>query len=55
MEKWNVIKDFTNYEISDLGQVRNIKTKKILSDKKVQNGYNRITGLRENSEKGLRI
>lgn len=42
MEKWNVIKDFTNYEISDLGQVRNIKTKKILSDKKVQNGYKQV-------------
>lgn len=30
MENWKTIKDFPDYEVSDLGNVRNIKTKKIL-------------------------
>ena len=30
MENWKVINDFPDYEVSDLGNIRNIKTQKIL-------------------------
>ena len=30
MENWKIIKDFPDYEVSDLGNIRNIKTQKIL-------------------------
>ena len=30
METWKTIKDFLDYEVSDLGNIRNIKTQKIL-------------------------
>jgi hypothetical protein len=38
MEKWKVIEDFKKYEVSNLGNIRNIKSKKILKPK-LQNGY----------------
>ena len=30
MENWKIIKDFPDYEVSDFGNIRNIKTQKIL-------------------------
>ena len=39
MESWLPIKDFYNYEISDKGRVRNIKTKRILKTNINSRGY----------------
>ena len=39
MEKWKIIDRFSDYEISDIGRVRNTKTKYILSNKNIKNGY----------------
>lgn len=38
-EQWKDIADFDNYEVSDLGRVRNKKTKKILKPRNYPNGY----------------
>lgn len=45
---WKTIQNFENYEISDEGQVRNIKTKRILKPSSV-NGYLKVT-LRKNNK-----
>lgn len=39
MEKWKAIPGYDNYEVSDLGNVRNIKTGRILKPRKVSKGY----------------
>ena len=45
MENWKIIKDFPDYEVSDLGNIRNIKTQKILKPFKCyelkKSGYER--------------
>ena len=45
MENWKIINDFQDYEVSDFGNVRNIKTQKILKPFKCYNlkkpGYER--------------
>ena len=41
MEKWATIKDFPNYEISDLGVVKNTITDQVLSTKE-DRGYTRV-------------
>lgn len=38
-ETWKIIENFTNYEISNLGHVRNIKTGRILKPRIAGNGY----------------
>lgn len=38
-ETWRIIENFTNYEISNLGRVRNTKTGYILKSKEDRNGY----------------
>lgn len=38
-ETWRIIENFTNYEISNLGHVRNIKTGKIRKLQKHRDGY----------------
>lgn len=49
MEKYLPIKDFPNYEVSSLGNIRNIKTKKILKPQKAKRGgYLRIMLYRNN-------
>ena len=40
---WKRINDFPNYEVSDTGQIKNIKTGKYLSPKKSRTGYLRVT------------
>ena len=49
MEVWKKIKGFENYEVSNLGNVINKKTKKQLSKVKDKNGYY-VVGLRNYSE-----
>ena len=39
MEIWKDVKEYQNYEVSNQGQVRNIKTKRILKPNKKKNGY----------------
>lgn len=39
MERWATIKECSNYEISNLGHVRNKKTKRFIKPSKNQNGY----------------
>ena len=41
-EEWRVINEYPNYEISNMGNIRNIKTNRILKQK-LQNGYCCIT------------
>jgi hypothetical protein len=41
METYKTIENYTNYEVSNLGNVRNIKTKKILKPDNLK-GYNRV-------------
>ena len=38
-EEFRIIKDFPNYEVSNLGRVRNVKTGKILKQTIANNGY----------------
>ena len=39
MEEWKIINDTTNYEISNSGRVRNIKTGRILKGRLSKSGY----------------
>lgn len=39
MEKWLPIEDFSNYEVSSLGRVRNVKTGRILKANRNSAGY----------------
>lgn len=54
MEEWKNIKNHSRYEISNLGNVRNIKTKYILKGRLSKSGYlqvsirNDLTGKQEN-------
>ena len=38
-EIWKAIEDYPNYEVSNLGNVRNKKTKKVLKPAKLNTGY----------------
>lgn len=40
---WKKVDGFPNYEVSDTGKVKNIKTGKILVPKRSRNGYLRVT------------
>lgn len=51
-EEWKEIKDYENYEISNLGRVRNKKTGRILKPGKTRKGYLRV-GLWKNGIKKL--
>lgn len=42
LPKWKVIKGHPNYEVSRMGEVRNIKTKKLLSPYDDGSGYLRV-------------
>lgn len=39
MENWRTIEEFPNYEVSDLGNVRNKKTHRVLKTATVNSGY----------------
>lgn len=39
MENWTVYPEFSNYEISEVGEVRNIKTGRILTKQQDKDGY----------------
>lgn len=46
-EIWKGIKEYKNYQVSNVGRVKNIKTNKLLTPKKTHNGYLRV-GLSNN-------
>ena len=49
MEKYIQIKNFTNYEVSSLGNIRNIKTGRIMKPQIGKRGYYQL-GLRKNNK-----
>ena len=49
-EEFKIIKDFPNYEVSNLGNVRNIKTGKILKPGIDSHGYYRLSLCRNGNE-----
>lgn len=55
MEIWKQINDFPNYEISNLGNVRNKKSGRILKNKLNNYGYHYITLSKNNNQKHFRI
>ncbi len=50
MEQWKTIADMSNYEVSNLGNVRRIKTGKLLSQQN-SNGYKTVTLWENGKEK----
>lgn len=48
--KWKIIKDYENYQISNTGQVRNFKTKRVLKQN-VRNGYYACSLCNKNGKK----
>lgn len=52
MEQWKTIQDMPNYEVSDLGNVRNIKKGRLMTQYNV-NGYS-IVGLNSNGKQDKR-
>lgn len=56
MENWITIQDFSNYEISDLGWIRDKKTNKIIEDKcKKWLQYYRVHLVNDNNEQKLLV
>lgn len=51
MERWRIIPNFSNYEASDLGSVRNKKTKYVLSNKPNSLGYVRYMLTQDDSKR----
>ena len=48
-EIWKQIKDYPKYEVSNLGNVRNINTKKLLKPRRTARGYYRVALYSSNS------
>lgn len=48
-EIWKQIKDYPKYEVSNLGNVRNINTKKLLKPRRTTRGYYRVALYLSNS------
>ncbi len=53
MEEWKIYPELSNYEVSNLGRVRNIRTKRILSNNIDKDGYFYV-GLYQNKKKYCR-
>ena len=43
IEEWKIIKEATNYEVSNTGKIRNSITKKILKGRMTKNGYEQVS------------
>ena len=54
-EQWKDIADFDNYEVSDLGRVRNKKTKRILRLVKDSGGYVQVNLYNDGERKSIKI
>lgn len=55
MEKYLQIKNFDGYEVSDLGNVRNIKTGRILKQQKDVRGYYKLNIRKDNKSYTVKI
>lgn len=51
MELWKVIDDFPSYEVSNLGRVRNLKTKRVRKAVKHHSGYLQLNLVQEDKSK----
>lgn len=54
-EQWKDIADFDNYEVSDLGRVRNKKTKRILRLGKDTGGYVQVKLYNDGIKKSIKV
>lgn len=54
-EVWKIIEEFTDYEVSNLGIVRNQKTKIILKIHTQNRGYKIVNLKKENKSKGISL
>lgn len=55
MAKWKNIPDFSDYEISDEGEVRNSKTNLILKPSYTRGGYQKVNLYKDGSRKSVKI
>ena len=55
MEEFRQIKDFENYEISNRGNVKNVKTNKILKNNIGSRGYYKVNLCKDKIQKTLNI
>lgn len=55
MEEWRIIEEFNNYEVSNLGRVRNIKKNKLMTISKRPNGYCVVKLSKANTAKECRV
>ena len=56
MEKWIILSEpYDNYAVSDMGQVKNIKTGKILSQHTRHDGYLQVTLLNKGQGKSFTV
>lgn len=53
--QWRTISDFPNYEISNRGEVRNIKTKRDKALRKDKDGYLTVALWKDNKEKNVKV
>ena len=49
MERWRPVKDFSTYEVSDEGRVRNVKTGRVMKTSNSNYGYEQVC-LRKNKQ-----
>lgn len=55
MEIYKQIQEFANYEISNFGNVRNIKTKRVLKQRIAKRGYYQLNLFRNNKSYSVKI
>lgn len=53
-EEWQVIQDFPNYSVSNLGNVKNNKTNKVLK-LNLKGGYYQVSLINKNCKKGFKV
>ena len=54
-EIWKLIEDYNNYEVSNLGNVRNVKTKHILKPNYSNKGYACLYLMKNHKSKKIRV
>lgn len=55
MEVWRIIEEFPNYEVSNLGKVRSLRTGKLLKYDLYEQGYYRVQLYKNNKKKNRRV
>lgn len=54
-EIWKVIEEYPNYEVSNFGRVRNLKSNKLLKFDLYEQGYYRVQLFKNNKKKNKRV